>query len=38
MDEINPDTLMVIAGVALSLLALREIYSNWKNTRQDRSP
>lgn len=31
MDEIDPDTLMIVAGVVISVLASIEIYSNWKN-------
>jgi hypothetical protein len=38
MDDVDPDTLMVVAGIALSLLALLELYSNWKNARKGRSP
>ncbi len=37
MDDIDADTMMVIAGVALSLLTLIEIYSSWKNTQQNRT-
>jgi hypothetical protein len=35
MDAIdsNPDTTMVVAGVALSLLAALELYPAWKRTR-----
>jgi hypothetical protein len=31
MDRIDSDTMMVIAGVIISILASIEIYSNWKN-------
>ena len=37
MDDTEADTMMVIAGVALSLLTLIEIYSSWKNARGDRT-
>lgn len=33
MDTADPDTLMVVAGLALSLLALVEIYADWKAAR-----
>jgi hypothetical protein len=31
MDEIDPDTMMIVAGLIISVLASIEIYSNWKN-------
>lgn len=37
MDDTDPDTLMIVAGIVLSLLAVLELYSNWKNARGDRS-
>ena len=33
MDDIDPDTLMILAGVAISLIAAVELYSTWKETR-----
>ena len=33
MDDIDPDTMMIAAGVVLSLIALLEFYPAWKNTR-----
>ncbi|SNR29557.1 hypothetical protein SAMN06266787_101963 [Halorubrum ezzemoulense] len=36
MRDINPDTLMLVAGVAISLIALLELYPLWKNRRDDR--
>ena len=35
MDDIDPDTLMVAAGVVLSLIAVMEIYPIWKRSRDD---
>lgn len=34
MDDIDPDTVMIIAGVVLSLVAALEFYPNWKNARK----
>lgn len=34
MSRVDGDTLMILAGVALSLLALVELYSSWKRTRR----
>ncbi len=34
MEEIDPDTAMIAAGVVLSLIALLEFYSVWKNARK----
>lgn len=34
MTSTESDTVMIIAGVLLSMLALVEIYSRWENTRQ----
>jgi hypothetical protein len=31
MDEIDPDAMMIVAGVVISILASIEIYSNWKS-------
>jgi hypothetical protein len=36
MDDIDPDTMMVLAGVMLSLLVLKELYSSWRRTRGGR--
>ncbi len=33
MDDIDPDTGMVAAGVVISLIAGLEFYAAWKNTR-----
>lgn len=33
VDDIDPDTLMVAAGVALSLIAVLELYPAWKRAR-----
>jgi hypothetical protein len=33
MDEIDPDTAMVAAGVVISLIAMLEFYPMWKNAR-----
>jgi hypothetical protein len=35
MDDINPDTAMVAAGVVISLIAIRELYPAWKNARKN---
>jgi hypothetical protein len=35
MDDIDPDTMMMAAGVVLSLIALLEFYPAWKNTRRE---
>jgi hypothetical protein len=35
MDEVDPDTAMVAAGVVISLIAALEFYSAWKNTRRN---
>jgi hypothetical protein len=37
MDYTDPDMIMIIAGVGISLLALIELYSNWKNTQDGRT-
>lgn len=34
MDDIDPDTVMIAAGVVLSLIALLELYPAWKRTRE----
>jgi len=36
MRDIDPDTLMVAAGVVISLIALAELYPLWKNRGTDR--
>ncbi len=33
MDEIDPDTAMVAAGVVISLIAVLEFYPAWKKAR-----
>ncbi len=35
MDEIDPDTVMVAAGVVISLIAALEFYQAWKNVRKN---
>jgi hypothetical protein len=34
MDDIDPDTVMIAAGVVISLIATLELYSAWKNARE----
>ncbi len=34
MDDVDPDTVMIAAGVLLSLVAALEFYSNWKDARR----
>ena len=34
MDDIDPDTVMIAAGVVLSLIAVLELYPAWKNARK----
>lgn len=34
MDDIDPDTIMMAAGIVLSLIALFEIYPNWRGNRE----
>jgi len=34
MDDIDPDTVMIAAGIVLSLIAVLEIYSAFKNARE----
>jgi len=34
MDDIDPDTVMIAAGVVLSLIAVLELYPVWKNARK----
>lgn len=34
MDDIDPDTLMIVVGLGLSLMALLEFYSALKNIQQ----
>jgi len=31
MKDIDPDTMVIVTGAVISLLALSEIYSSWKN-------
>jgi len=38
MDNVDPDTLMVGAGVVLSLIALLELYPAWKSGQETDSP
>ncbi len=33
MDDIDPDTLMIAAGVVISLIAAVELYAAWKRAR-----
>jgi hypothetical protein len=35
MDDIDPDVLMIAVGVALSLIAVMELYPAWKRSRQE---
>ncbi len=35
MDDIDPDALMIAVGVALSLIAVIELYPAWKRSRQE---
>jgi len=35
MDEIDPDTAMVAAGVVISLIAILEFYPAWKKSRKN---
>jgi hypothetical protein len=34
MEDIDPDTLMVVAGLGLSLMALVELYAALRNIQQ----
>jgi hypothetical protein len=34
MDDIDSDTMMVAAGIVLSLIAVLEFYPAWKRTRK----
>ena len=34
MDDLDPDTVMIAAGVVLSLIAVLELYPAWKNARK----
>jgi hypothetical protein len=34
MDDIDPDTAMVAAGVVISLIAILEFYPAWKAARK----
>ncbi|CDK40910.1 hypothetical protein DM2_799 [Halorubrum sp. DM2] len=36
MRDIDPDTLMLVAGVVISLIALAELYPLWKRRKTDR--
>lgn len=33
--DISPDTVMILAGIVLSLIALLELYPAWKRARTD---
>jgi|JXWS01.1.fsa_nt_gb hypothetical protein len=35
MEDIDPDTAMVAAGVVLSLIAIIELYPAWKKSRAE---
>jgi len=35
MRDVDPDTLMVVAGVVISLIALAELYPLWRKRRAD---
>ncbi len=35
MDDIDPDTLMILAGVVISLIAVLEFYPAWKKARRE---
>jgi hypothetical protein len=35
MDDIDPDTAMVAAGLVLSFIAFLELYPAWKNAREN---
>lgn len=35
MEDIDPDTAMVVAGVVLSLIAIIELYPAWKKSRAE---
>jgi hypothetical protein len=35
MNDIDPDTAMVAAGVVLSLIAVLELYPAWKKARAE---
>lgn len=34
MDDTELDTMMIIAGVVISFIAVLEFYPAWKNTRE----
>jgi hypothetical protein len=34
MDEMDPDTAMVVAGVVITLIAILELYPAWKHMRE----
>lgn len=34
--NINPDTMMIVAGLVISFIAVLEIYPAWKQARNDR--
>lgn len=34
MDEMDPDTAMVAAGVVITLVAILELYPAWKHMRE----
>ena len=33
MDDSNPDTMVMVAGLVLSAVAAIELYTSWKRTR-----
>jgi len=33
--DVNPDTMMIIAGFVISLIAVLELYPAWKQARND---
>jgi len=32
--DVDPDTLMIVAGIVLSLIAVSELYPAWKRARE----
>jgi len=34
--DINPDAMMILAGLVISLIAVLELYPAWKRARNDR--
>ncbi|WP_275671154.1 hypothetical protein [Halobaculum rubrum] len=37
MDDLDPDTAMIAAGIVLSLIAVLEYYPAWRNVRHRRA-